>query len=54
MLLAAFMAVTSVGWVHAQDGPTITTDLTVAQKGRAIVFGITTKKGNAGDMNVRA
>ena len=54
MLLAAFMAVTSVGWVHAQDGPTITTDLTVAQKGRAIVFGITTKKGNAGDINVRA
>ena len=54
MLLAAFMAVTSVGWVHAQDGPTITTDLTVAQKGRAIVFGITTKKGNAEDMNVRA
>ena len=55
MLLSVFMTITSVGWLQAADGgPTITTDLTVAQKDRAIVFGITTTKGNAGDVNVRA
>ena len=55
MLLSVFMTITSVGWMQAADGgPTITTDLTVAQKGRAIVFGITTTKGNAGDVTVRA
>lgn len=55
MLLSVFMTITSVGWLQAQDGgPTITTDLTVAQKDRAIVFGITTTKGNAEDVKVRA
>lgn len=51
MLLSLFMAVTSVGWVHAQDATTgsITSEITTAQKDKPIVFGITTKKGNVAD-----
>lgn len=51
MLLSLFMAVTSVGWVHAQSVTTgsITSEITTAQKDKPIVFGITTKKGNVAD-----
>lgn len=54
MLLTAFLAVANVGWLAAQESvgettATISSDVTVALKGKPMVFGISTKKGNAAD-----
>lgn len=56
MLLSLFMAVTSVGWVHAADkvvDPAIFTDLGEAVVGKPIVFNVGTAKGTSKAANVR-
>lgn len=50
MMLSVFMAITSVGWLHAAETTgTISSELLKAQTGHEVVFGITTRKGNVPD-----
>ncbi|KKB60340.1 Ig-like domain-containing protein [Parabacteroides gordonii] len=54
-VLVAFLALAGVGWamVQEENGPSINSELHTARSGVPVVYGITSLKGNAGDMNVQ-